>query len=295
VDKKISRKLMFNDGYIYSSELILLASQLQEFANYDDSRIAQIIKGEWKYRDFELDAILSVTASALSKEGFFMGRNGNILVAASGYTTETIDDVAKYGELIRIRNIADTIYAVGTQGQVYRREEGEWIHMDQGILGIEHLHLEDIGGTAPSDLYVVGPYGDVWHFNGNKWSQSLFPTNRPLSGIKAVSHDEVYVCGDNGGLYVGNHDGWKYIGNDDITYNFWAVEVFKGKVYVSYNGGILVYDGNELQDVDFKLGHPIGCHRMHANDGVLWSFGIDDLVCFDGTSWSEVVCPMNAG
>jgi hypothetical protein len=293
MQREIARKLMFNDGYVYNANLILLASQLRAFANDDDSRISQIINGVWKYRDFELDAILSVAALESEQQGFFMGRNGNILVAATSYTSEKIDDVPKYGELTRIRNISDQIYVVGSKGQVYRRENSGWIHVDRGLLGRESLHLEDIGGTGPSDLYVVGPYGDVWYFDGISWEKIAFPTNRPLAGVKAISEEEVFICGDNGNLFVGSKDNWRYIGHSDIVPNFWAVEHFKGKVYVSFSRGIFVYDGGGLTEVDFGVDRRVDCHRLHANDGMLWSFGIDDLFCFDGQKWTEVICPMN--
>ena len=58
-----ARKLIFNDDFVYNTELILLASQLQKLVNHDESRIAQIIDGEWKYKDFEDDVVLSVIGS----------------------------------------------------------------------------------------------------------------------------------------------------------------------------------------------------------------------------------------
>jgi hypothetical protein len=34
-------------------------------------------------------------------------------------------------------------------------------------------------------------------------------------------------------------------------------------------------------------------HRLHANDGVLRSFGIEQLACFDGKQFTEVKHPGN--
>ena len=35
-------------------------------------------------------------------------------------------------------------------------------------------------------------------------------------------------------------------------------------------------------------------YRLHTRDGMLWSFGQDDLVFFDGTKWERIICPDNA-
>ena len=55
----------------------------------------------------------------------------------------------------------------------------------------------------------------------------------------------------------------------------------------------MVHDGTTFEPVDFGLSTDVDCHRLHANDGVMWSFGIDHLLVFNGKKWSEVVCPMN--
>ena len=289
----LAKKLMFNDGFVYNAKLILIASQLQKLANHNESRIAQITDGEWKYKDFEEDAVLSVTGSVEQHRGFFMGRLGHILVAASSYTVETIPDVPLYGELSRIRNIDEEIYTVGTQGQVYVRTDTGWEHMDKEILGTPELHLEDIGGTAPDDLYVVGQKGDILHYDGQQWRRIDSPTNRPFASIKAVSRDLVYLCGNKGNLYRGNTHGWEYIGEPDFEGDYWSVEEFQGQIYAAHGTGIKVFDGTDLVPVDFALDHPVDCHRLHASDGVLWSFGIDHILFFDGKKWEEVKCPMN--
>jgi hypothetical protein len=287
------KKLMFNDGYVLDSNSIFLASQIQEYARDNVSRVSIILNGKWKYADFD-DAALSVACRAEGRLIFWMGVNGNILVGGlGGPVIEKLPDAGKYDEVLRIRNIAGEIYICGMTGQVYHRGPGGWKHIDRGLLGKDGVDLEDIGGSGPDDLYAVGSPGVVYHFDGRRWKKLDFPSNRPVGGVKCVSKEEVYICGDNGNLFRGNLDGWEFIGDESVEHNFWAVEQFQGKLYVSFDGGLMVHDGTTFEPVDFGLSSDVDCHRLHANDGVLWSFGVDHLLVFDGKNWAEVVCPMN--
>jgi hypothetical protein len=292
--KTPARKLMFNDGYVLDRDNIFMASQLQVHARDDISRISVLQKGKWKYADFD-DAVLSVACLQKNRMSFFMGRNGRILIGGLGRpVTETVAKMIPETELLRIRNIAEQIYVCGMAGQVYRRDaNGDWLPIDQGIRGKSSPHFEDIGGTGPNDLYAIGDPGAVYHYDGSRWEKLDFPTNRPLAGVRCLSPDEVYVCGDNGSLFRGNSTGWSFIGDPEVEDNFWAVEQFQDKLYLSYDGGIMVHDGTLLEKVDFGIEGSVDCHRLHANDGVLWSFGIDHLLKYDGQKWQEVVCPMN--
>lgn len=290
---KLARKLCFNDGYVLDSSNIFFASQLQEYANHDRSRVSIIIDGQWKYVDFD-DAILSVACVQKKRLVFFMGHSGNILVGGLGKpVTEVISDIEEYGTILRIKNIKDRMYICGMSGQVYRRDHTGWIHIDDGVLGNKDVEFEDIDGMGDDDLYAVGMGGVVYHFNGKVWSRLDFPSNRPLSSVKCISKDEVYICGDNGGIFCGNLNNWRFIGDSSIDHNFWAIEKFRNKIYIAFDSGLYEYDGTSIAEVDFGIEGDVDGHRLHANDGVLWSIGIDNLLVFDGHKWKRVVCPMN--
>jgi len=291
--RQLPRKLMFNDGYVLDPTHIFIASQLQAYAKDDVSRISVIADGKWKFADLD-DAVLSVACLQKERLTFFMGHNGKIFVTGRGKIEKEILPVTdKLGTLLRIRNIAEKIYVCGMSGQVYRRDENAWIEIDQGIRGLAGIDFEDIGGSSAEDIYAVGMPGIVYHFNGRQWRKLDFPTNRPLSGVKCVSKDEVYVCGNNGNLFRGSRDQWEFIGDKKIKSNFWAVEEFQNKIYVAYGAGLFVHDAAGLSKLDFADKGEIDGHRLHANGGVLWSFGINNVFCFDGSTWQRVICPKN--
>lgn len=290
--KKPAKALFFNDGFVFDKNHIFIASQFQEYSGSDLSRVTSIVDNKWSYTDFD-DAALSVTCLP-ERLALFMGHNGNILVIGQGrQEVEVIPDVKKYGTLLRIRSIGSSAYVCGMTGQVLVRHHNDWTHIDTGLLGKDGLDFEDIGGTGPNNLYLVGIKGAIFHYDGRRWQSIESPTNRPLSGVKVVSKDEVYICGDDGNLFKGNGRKWKSIGLDEPDRDFWSVEAYRDKIYVAYDGGLMCYDGDELEEVEFKLKGDIDCHRLHANDGVMWSFGLDTLLYTDGRQWYRVDCPAN--
>ena len=82
-------------------------------------------------------------------------------------------------------------------------------------------------------------------------------------------------------------------GNDSITDNFWGIEYFQGKIYLASLNGLFVLDDGHISTIKTGLTPEIKGYRLHANDGVLWSFGVDDLAFFDGNNWQRVIHPDN--
>ena len=152
------------------------------------------------------------------------------------------------------------------------------------------VDLMDIGGTGSDDLYTVGTGGAIWHHDGTGWVQLDCPTNVHLNAVKCVNRDEIYVCGNRGTVLRGNRLGWTVISRDTEAIDFYGIESFGGDIYVSGMDKIVRVVGSNLESVDVVTSHdgPLTFHRLHANDGVLWSFGTDHLVFFDGALWHFV-------
>ncbi|MGA2256554.1 MAG: hypothetical protein ABSG53_18050 [Thermoguttaceae bacterium] len=290
--------LYFTDGYVATKTRIRIAAKLNAESEADFSRVQYLTDGEWSYDDIE-DSVVSVYQSSQPRTCYWLGHNGTVTIVGGGkHRSETLVDVERYGYVNRIRNIGASLYVCGYAAQVYRREkEGVWTHMDEGILikrpRASSVDLQDIDGTAEDDIYTVGTGGAIYHYDGRTWTQLDSPTNLHLLRVRCVSKDEVYISGSRGRLLRGNRNGWLDLGDPDVADDFWGLEYFRGKVYVAHANGIMVWNGEKLESVDMGIKRDISCHRLHANDGVLWSFGMDDLFFFDGKTWTEVVCPEN--
>jgi hypothetical protein len=295
----------YNDGCVKDFDYVYISSKLKSIKQdeRDFSRLVFYKAPRWGKHDLSWN-VQSVcyfpernTLHALSDQGDVDTRG--VGVASS----EKIKDAGTYltgelGAVVQIRKIGRHLYVCGYQGQVYRREEGGWVHFDDGLLDreieVSALHLLSIDGTSDEDIYVVGMRGRVCHFDGSRWAELVSPTNVHLHRVRCVSRDEVYICGKSGVFLKKTPQGFEDHSVPDLDEDFWGIEHYKGKVYLATLSGLYEFDGSSVEPVDTGLEPPIAGYRLDARDGVLWSFGVDDLAWYDGSSWTRVVDPDNA-
>jgi hypothetical protein len=155
------------------------------------------------------------------------------------------------------------------------------------------LDLQDIDGSSEDDVYTVGTGGAIFHFDGKVWTRLDSPTNLHLLRLRCISKTEVYICGSRGQFFRGNGESWEDLSDPSYPDDFWGIEQFQGKIYLAHANGLLVWSRGKLGPVNLGVKRDVSAHRLDANDGVLWSFGIDDLFFYDGKKWTEVFCPEN--
>jgi hypothetical protein len=199
------------------------------------------------------------------------------------------------GPLREVRGIAGgRAYAVGTARQAYRRDgPGNWVCIDQTAqtkdMDPTEVSFESIDGFAENDIYAVGWEGEIWHYDGSRWSPIESPTNLALYKVRCAGDGYVYAAGQSGTVIRGRAEDWEVISPDTTNEDIWGLEWFDGSLYVSTVHLIYRLDGDELVRVVFGSDIPRTCYHLSAADGVMWSFGAKDIMAFDGTSWSRVV------
>jgi hypothetical protein len=297
-------KVIFRDGAAVGEVVhVFLAASLQA-GDYNLTRLFFYkFDGQWSHKDVETIAISVCVIHKPKRIYFALGRDGRIFGVVSGgnWFEETISDAGtgkkKFGYLTQMRNINDELYACGHRGQVYRRTSGGWVHMDNGIIERETkdtaISHNAIDGTGPNDIYVVGDGGKIFHYDGRLWDDVSPATNLNLINIRCVSNDEVYVCGKKGLLLRGNYSGWRILCDAEMEADAWDLEFYKSKLYLVLGEKLMVHDGNHLSQVDTKLSPPIDAYHLDSRNGILWSFGEEDLAFFDGNSWTRVIHPDN--
>jgi hypothetical protein len=305
-------KVYFNDGVAgHETIRLFLASSLQS-GDFNLTRLA-FLKNEddWYYFDFEsvvYSVCLLIQPTHPPSLNFFaLGRDGKVLLIASKSHPifEEIPDAGtgpnKYGYVTDIQEIGGEIYVCGASGQIYQRTKMGWIHRDQGLLEplpfkLPRLFLNSIDGTATDDIYAVGNEGYIFHFNGKQWRNVSFETNLNLLSVKCINPDEVYICGQNGLMLGGNHNGWRIlIDPDEVDIEeLYDIEVFENKIYLSSESGLMIYNRKDIQSVDTGLNPPlIDTSSLSARDGILWSIGGEDLAYYNGKQWRRVIDPDN--
>jgi hypothetical protein len=305
-DKQIE-SVYFVDGCVIESDYIYFASKLKSLDpnEYDFSRMFYLDRDQWIHHDLEWDVVsvcLLPETSGERRKYCALSMQGDVeLDFPGGPEIEKIPTAGTYqgsGAVKQIRCIDGQLYVCGDQGQVYQRKvPGEWVHIDEGLLDTEisasALDFNGMDGNGEHDLYVVGYHGRIFHRDSNGWTALDSPTNVHLERVRCVSQDKVYICGNHGTLLSGNAEGFQVHGMEDFKEHFWDLEWFEGKLYIASLVGLFEFDGEEIRPVNTGLKPEIGGYRLDSRDGVLWSFGVDDLAFYDGGQWHRIIHPDN--
>lgn len=288
----------FTSGFVRSAQCVYVSAKLNAYSDEAFSRVYAVEKGDWEV--FEVEAsVKSVCYHEPTRQLFCLGKEGVVVASdPSGERPESIPDAARLGFLNQIKSIAGGLYVCGYGGQIYMRSAGGvWLHHDRGVLEstitAASVDLQDIDGHAADDLYAVGTGGAMFHFDGQRWARVDSPTNRHLLRVLVVAPDEVYVSGSGGTLLVGARGRWQDISHPNPALDFWGMAHYRGDLYLAYATGLVRRRNGVFENVKPAADRTLTHHRLHANDGVLWSFGLDDVFWYDGEHWHEEICPDN--
>lgn len=202
----------------------------------------------------------------------------------------------KPGLMREIRCIAGgRAYAVGTGRQAYRREAaGVWQCIDKwsqdDSMELLDYSFESIDGFSEEEIYTVGWEGEIWSYNGKKWTKINSPTNLSLHKVKCAGDGMVYIGGKNGMLIRGRKNKWEVVKHEKTEEDIWGLEWFDGKLYASTVSLLYYLDGDSLNLVDYgEAGIPGTCYHLSIAEGVMWSIGAHNVVEFDGKTWKQIL------
>lgn len=210
------------------------------------------------------------------------------------------------GHLRRIREVNGQLMACGAGNQVYLRTNQGWRAVDQALtaqvaaaqarvlsllsspadqvdeaqlLALTNAvsspgSLDDIDGMAADDVYVCGVDGGLWHWSGTAWAKVPIRTDDHLHALHAVSRSEVWVCGHNGTLLLGDaSQGFRSLIGPEVSDHFWSVRRHEGLTYLGSSGGLLVWDGRTLNSVRLPGSPaPAPIQSLDGSANALWVF-----------------------
>lgn len=126
---------------------------------------------------------------------WIVGREGMILQCTSQCTSEaTQKNVWIRGIFGFVGEGKTSLWAVGNDGLILRREAGTW----NKVVSITHNHLLRIWGSAVDDIWAVGANGTVIHWDGQDWESISTGTDETLSGVWGSDKNNVWLIGANG-------------------------------------------------------------------------------------------------
>ena len=192
-----------------------------------------------------------------------------------------------------IRSIAGRAFACAMDRKVFRRDgPGQWtaIHgkMDQAAAADVVFGFESIDGFSESALYAVGWNGEIWHYDGKAWKQEGSPTSILLNRVLCAPDGNVYACGLAGTLLRGKMGRWEIVADGETGSDLWDLAWFGGRLWVSSLSMLFTLVGDQLEPVEFDDDMPDTFYSLDAREGILWSVGSDDILEFDGETWSRI-------
>ncbi len=190
--------------------------------------------------------------------------------------------------------IGGEAYAAGMDRCVFKRANRDlWVQIDRGARlppnSNDVVGFEGIAGSSSNDIYGVGWEGEIWHFDGAKWTQHDSPVNTILTCVCYAGDGSVYAAGRLGMLLVGRGDSWEIIDHSSIKADIWSLVWFKERLYVSTLHSVYALEKGKLLQVDFGEDIPATCYQLSEGDGSLYSIGAKDIMIFDGNKWERVV------
>lgn len=195
----------------------------------------------------------------------------------------------RFGDVRSVRSVAGKAYAVGGSGWAFRLDQlSKWTLIDEGLPTT--ANLESIDGFGHDHLYSAGYRGEVWQFDGRKWSKCETPTNVNLNVVRCASGHGIHAAG-RGGFIMHSSDGddWRVIDQSVMSDDIWDLAWFKGTLYVSTLAGLYSVQGDDLVPVDFGQDAPSSCYHLSVATDVMWSIGSRDVMAFDGKHWVRIV------
>jgi hypothetical protein len=136
--------------------------------------------------------------------------------------------------------------------------------------------LFKVWGPSPTEIYVVGEQGTIWHKSGGTWTDETGATDKRLFTVWGCSADEVYAVGE-GAVLLSNGDGnWALQAVDNNAHINGVSCAAPGEVVLAGDAGLKqrLVDGvwiDEFTERPFD-----GLHAAWAaGDGEFWVVGGD--------------------
>jgi hypothetical protein len=285
--------------------VVLAFSEQLDEQDIDHSLIAWWKENKWPLLSKEDLTITSICKGKgqYYSQTVFAGMYGDILIGTpSGMRMEHLgegDDAPNRLRTIHeVRAIGEQFVAVGMRRQVFRKHMAStsWEKMDAGVYvtdeSKEIAGFISVDGFSEREIYAVGHRGEIWLFDGEKWTQIESPTNLILNCVRCMPGGDVFICGDAGVILRGRQYSWKQVDQDITADALTSLAGLGDHVYFATEGETVIslYQ-DSVEVVQAKKGKPITTGFLDSNGNSLLSVGESDIYLYDGKKWRRLPDP----
>ena len=191
----------------------------------------------------------------------------------------------------KLRTIDGWLYACqGNRGVIKRLGKNQWQHWHDEIpdpFEVDNA-FDDIDGFNESDIYCVGLKGDVWHYDGKRWSQIEFPTNIDLETVCCAGDGFVYISGDGGTTFKGRGTQWKRIHKGEMSLPFTDMVWYGDRVWATSDYGVWHIHDDKVARADLPDGINAYAGHLSVGDGVLMIAGYGGAAFLRDGHWTKI-------
>ena len=149
------------------------------------------------------------------------------------------------------------------------------------------VDLNAVGGTSPTDVYLVGDGATILHGSGTTWTAQTNPAlaNTRLLAIWAIG-STLYVAGSGNTILRNSGSGWVSEAISAGTTELRGIWGVSGHLWAVGSGGAIVKStgGQWTADTSGTTNELRGIFGTSATD--VWVVGDGVVLHFDGNSWS---------
>ena len=210
-----------------------------------------------------------------------------------------------YGRMEDICGVGAGLFACGDGGQIYqRRASGEWICLapellqPPGVPAAECDMFSAIAGPSETDVYVVGRFGKILHWDGSSVRQLASPTIGACADLRRErgAHLDLRRRVDaarrqsQGRIYARA----RHIGRPSFQFHDDLWRQALSREFARFDARALHLRGRALaQSRDGSPPELTDVKHTDAGAGVLWAVGLKDILHFDGKTWERIDFPLN--
>jgi hypothetical protein len=298
-------ELTYTGVRVHSKNTVLVSSVADELAEeqVDHSIVFTWSPSGWTKKPIPHAVVAMCSLIDPAPQLFNVCATGEVIVASrAGFVDEHVDRSDDGpSHLTPLRSacaIQNTVYVAGMARRVYRRAApGRWEAIDEGVFIPRNLRTASagflcLGGFGPSDIYAAGYKGEIWHYDGSKWTKQESPTNVALTSLRCGPDGLVYIAGLGGVLVRGRDGSWAAITQTVTADDFWGAAIFRGIAYFATDRAVYRLVEGELELVDFGPIGSITTRYLDCDSEVMWSVGSKHLIATqDASRWEEITGP----
>lgn len=233
------------------------------------------------------------------KEDEYKGRENDIDIPIPG-----ANDMLS--AIVRLVRVGTSVYAIGSGFRVYKRinhqiwqENSQSIPLPEGYTqrkaeALTRSLFQDMAGFSESDMYAVGGTGAIYHFDGDKWKQLAFPTNKLLYTVCCAGDGFVYIADFDGAVWKGRNEQWEKIIHGGMSMPFLDMAWFDGRLWCASDYGIWVLEEGKMVLAMYAKHKPVPSEvavlskRIDVSpDGtVMMVCGARGAAIYDGNEWN---------